>query len=141
MTGQQPMTGLQQDRQDQAVAAQPTIDKIVRAHLTPEIHVIVDWLIRDQCFMAHASWRPTQRAEMVVKALLDAMPDVVADPKTWPVLGGEICKSFDRWLEHMARDAALWRALELRRRNRWWKRLWRWIDGYFSGRLGMKEKD
>jgi hypothetical protein len=110
-----------------AVHAWNDIERRVREHLTPEISVDVDWIHRDQAHMAMARWRPTQGTD-AVRGFVEVMPDPMASADTWPVVARQLCSQFDNWLKNMERDAELWRVLQNRLSNRWWRRLWRRFD-------------
>ncbi len=120
------------------------IDVSVRAHLQPRLTVVMDWDLQYQAYLLTSRWRITQSMKESVLFMLQIMPKrddggkVLDEPVLDPVaLVGETCAAFDRYIEHMERDAELWRALQARRQNRWWRRLWRKIDWWaherFSG--------
>ena len=120
------------------------IDVSVRAHLQPRLDVQMEWDLRRQVYLLTSRWHITQSMKDSVMSMFDVMSNQDEDgnsldePAFNPVmLSGETCASFDRYLEHMERDAELWRALQAKRQNRWWRRLWRKIDWWaherFSG--------
>lgn len=104
-----------------------TMDGIIRAHLTPKIDFSIDQIQSRRVYMVRSRWCPTQKAKPIT-VMLDVLPKTVTTAKTkWVEMAHECCVGFDRWLEFVQRDADLWRALQERRRNRWWRRLWRAI--------------
>ena len=91
------------------------------SYLKPEIQVESERDIHRQCDFYLVKWQPTQNKEFKL------VSHVMVDGDMQDECMNMLIKNFDHWLEHAQRDAKLWQDLLLRRHNRWWKCLCRWI--------------
>ena len=75
----------------------------------------------------------TQTAEPV-KSMFDVPPQVdesgnvkISLAMSAEELARHTCAAYNRFLKQLRRDSELWRDLQARRYNRWYRRLWRRI--------------